>query len=241
MRAKPVERSANGPSVRYFLHLHHPHNRYERGEKMSLTREKFQQGMTTQQYIDQVKVNKQPFIDIHEAVEVPEAVQKQFDGLSSPLNLAVFTADWCGDAMSTTPSILRLAESTDGLVVNVFNRDEELELSNTFLPEERAGTVPIFVVCDSDMNEVARFVETAHELVPDIDAMDGNIDKELEGLAEGYARRLRRGKRTEYRVSHANQWGAVILQSFADTVARGLTLSDDQRPAVGGTKWPSED
>jgi|TARA_B100000809_G_scaffold263150_1_gene315720 thiol-disulfide isomerase/thioredoxin len=208
---------------------------------MSLTREKFQQGMTTQQYIDQVKVNKQPFIDIHEAVEVPEAVQKQFDGLSSPLNLAVFTADWCGDAMSTTPSILRLAESTDGLVVNVFNRDEELELSNTFLPEERAGTVPIFVVCDSDMNEVARFVETAHELVPDIDAMDGNIDKELEGLAEGYARRLRRGKRTEYRVSHANQWGAVILQSFADTVARGLTLSDDQRPAVGGTKWPSED
>lgn len=208
---------------------------------MPLTRDKFLQGMTTQQYIDQIKVNKQPFIDIHETVEVPEAVQKQFDGLTEPLNLAVFTADWCGDAMSTTPSILRLAESTDGIVVNVFNRDEELDLSNSFLPEERAGTVPVFVVCDSDMGEIARFVETALELVPDIDAMDGNIDRELEGESEGDARRLRRGKRTEYRVSHARQWGAVILQSFANTVADGLSRAKDQRPAIGGTKWPPED
>ncbi len=209
-------------------------------QESQITQQKFEQGMTTQQYMDQIKVNKDPFVAIYEAVQVPADSAALFSGLSEPLNLAVFTADWCGDAMSTTPSILRLAESTDGLVVNVFNRDEELELSNTFLPEERAGTVPIFVVCDSDMNEVARFVETAHELVPDIDAMDGNIDKELEGESEGDARRLRRGKRTEYRVSHANQWGAVILQYFADTVARGLNLSDDQLPAVGGTKWNPE-
>lgn len=196
--------------------------------------------MSTQQYIDQIKVNKQPFIDIHEAVEVPEGVLRQFDGLAEPLNLAVFTADWCGDAMSTTPSILKLADSTVGLTVNVFNRDEELELSNGFLPEDRAGTVPVFVVCDSSMSEIARFVETAHELVPDIDAMDGDIDRELEGEPEDSARRLRRGKRTEYRVAHARQWGAVILKSFADTVADGLSRSPEQRPAIGGTRWPLE-
>ena len=207
---------------------------------MALTREKFEQGMTTQQYIDQIKVNKQPFIDIHEAVEVPPGVQQQFDGLAEPLNLAVFTADWCGDAMSTTPAILRLAESTDGLVVNVFNRDDELELSNSFLPENRAGTVPIFVVCDAAMGEVARFIETAADLVPDIDAMDGDISRELEGESEDSARRLRRGKRTEYRVAHARQWGEVILKSFADTVAEGLSRSKGQRPAIGGTRWPPE-
>ena len=206
-----------------------------------LTHEKFKQGMTPQQYIDQIKVNKQPFVDIHDAVVIPEGVLQQFDSLAAPLNLAVFTADWCGDAMSTTPAILRLAESTDGLVVNVFNRDEELELSNSFLPENREGTVPVFVVCDSSMNEVARFIETALELVPDIDAMDGDIDRELESESEDSARRLRRGKRTEYRVSHARQWGEVILRSFADTVADGLSRSTEQRPATGGTRWPPED
>jgi thiol-disulfide isomerase/thioredoxin len=207
---------------------------------MTLSREKFNQGMTTQGYIDQIKVNKQPFIDIHEAVRVPYGVQRQFDGLAEPLNLAVFTADWCGDAMSTTPAILRLADSTDGLVVNVFNRDDELELSNSFLPENRAGTVPIFVVYDSAMGEVARFVETALELVPDIDAMDEDISRELEGEPEEGARRLRRGKRTEYRVARARQWGEVILQAFADTVADGLSRAKEQRPAIGGTRWPPE-
>ena len=31
---------------------------------MALTEQKFNQGMTPQEYIDQIKVNKQPFLDI---------------------------------------------------------------------------------------------------------------------------------------------------------------------------------
>ena len=136
---------------------------------MSLAAEKFSQGMTVQQYIDQIKVNKDPFLSIYEAVQIPGKVQSFFDGLAQPLNLAVFTADWCGDAVSTTPTILRLAESTDKISVEVFNRDDELELTNSFLPEHRAGTVPVFVVLDSSMNEVSRFIETARSLVPRIE------------------------------------------------------------------------
>ncbi|MCH8064074.1 MAG: thioredoxin family protein [Chloroflexi bacterium] len=208
---------------------------------MAFTEEKFKAGMTTRQYIDQIKVNRQPFVDIYERVEVAEAVQAQFDDLEEPLKLAVFTADWCGDAMSTTPAILRLADSTDGLSVSVFNRDEELELANGFLPEDRAGTVPVFVVYEASFREVARFIETANELVPDIDAMDEMIARELASEGEEEARRRRGGRRTEFRVQHARDWGNVILQAFGDVVARGLTLSPSERPAVGGTKWPPGD
>ena len=80
---------------------------------MALSKDKFDQGMTTQEYIDYIKVNKQPFIDIYNGVEVPAETQAFFDGLAEPLNLAVFTSDWCGDAMSTTPAVLKLADSTD--------------------------------------------------------------------------------------------------------------------------------
>ncbi len=207
---------------------------------MPLTESKFNQGMTPQEYIDQIKVNKQPFLDIYQAVEIPARTKSLFDGLSEPLNLAVFTADWCGDAVSTTPVILRLAESTPKLSVQVFNRDDELELTNSFLPENRAGTVPVFVVLDSSMVEVARFIETAHELVPAIDAMDDMIVQEVAGESEENRRAAGRGKRMSFRTSNAKEWGEVILDSFGRTVAEGLKRLPQERPAVGGTKWPPE-
>ena len=104
---------------------------------MALSEEKFNQGMSPQEYLDQVKVNKQPIMDIYNAVQIPPGL-RPFRRLDEPLRLAVFTADWCGDAVSTSPVIMRLAESTPGLNIQVFNRDEELDLTNSFLPENRA-------------------------------------------------------------------------------------------------------
>jgi len=205
---------------------------------MELTETKFYQGMTPQQYIDQIKVNKQPFLEIYRAAEIPADELAFFDRLAEPLRLAVFTADWCGDAVSTTPVILRLTESTDKLEVRVFNRDEELDLTNSFLPEHRAGTVPVFVVFEPPMQEVARFIETARELVPYIDAMDQAIAQEVAGVSSGDARTVARGKRMAYRVARAQDWGSVIVREFRRVVTQGLAFSPEQRPAEGGTEWP---
>ena len=209
-------------------------------QKTQLTQEKFDQGMTTQQYIDQIKVNKDPFVAIYETLQVPGESLSLFNGLSEPLKLAVFTADWCGDAVSTTPVILKLADSTPNLSVQVFNRDDELELSNSLLPEHRAGTVPIFVVMDQDMNQVVRFIETANSLVPDIDAMDAAIDQETAGMDEAEQRQAKRGRRTSFRVERAQAWGEVILKEFGGLVAEALAGSPQDRPLEGGTKWPPE-
>ena len=207
---------------------------------MALTVKRFSQGMTTQQYIDQIKVNKQPFLDIYHSVEIPVEDLAFFDGLPEPLRLAVFTCDWCGDAMSTTPAILRLAESTNNLEFRIFNRDLELELTNSFLPEHRASTVPVFVVFDHSMQEIARFIETARALVPQIDAMDEAIAQEAAADSSTDPRAVVRGKRTAFRVARANEWGRVILREFHQVVAEGLALPPQKRPAEGGTQWPSE-
>ena len=208
---------------------------------MALTKTQFEAGMSTQQYIDQIKVNKDPFVEIYQQVQIPQEASDFFGGLAEPVNLAVITADWCGDAVSTTPAILRLAEGTPNISVQVFNRDDDVPLANTFLPEHRAGTVPIFVVFDQGMNELARFIETASGLVPQIDAMDEAIDREAAAGSEEEARVAKRGKRTVHRVAHAKDWGEVILKEFSQVVSSGLNLPATDRPAVGGTKWPPED
>ena len=75
-------------------------------------------------------------------------------------------------------------------------------------------------------------------LVPDIDAMDDDINKEVEGMSDADARRHRRGRRTSYRIERAERWGNVILKSFSNTVADGLASDASGRPAIGGTTWP---
>ena len=208
---------------------------------MALTADKFAQGMNTDQYIDIIKVNKDPFLQIHSGVEVPDNVLDYFNNLGQPVNLAVFTSDWCGDAMSTTPAILRLADASDNIKLSVFNRDDELELTNSFLPDHRAGTVPVFVVLDDNMGEVARFVETAKSLVPAIDAMDEMVAQAAASVSdEAESRQQARGRRTAHRVSKAAEWGAVILNEFQQTVADGFGRPETDRPAEGGTEWPPQ-
>jgi hypothetical protein len=137
--------------------------------------------------------------------------------------------------------VLRLAQSTDKLEVRVFDRDKELKLTDSFLPDYRAGTVPVFVVFDEAMREVARFIETAKALVPQIDAMDEMIAREAAASAGDDARAVVRGKRTAFRVAHAREWGRVILGEFRQVLAQGLALPPSERPAVGGTEWPPPD
>ncbi len=207
---------------------------------MAISREKFEQGMTTQEYIESIKVNKQPFIDIYNSVQVPEDTRAFFDGLAEPLNLAVFTSDWCGDAMSTTPAILKLADATDKLNLQVFSRDDELETTNSFLPENRAGTVPVFVTFDAEMGEISRFIETARSLVPQIDAMDEAIAQDVanQGVTGDEVRAATRGRRTAFRVEKAREWGNVILREFQQVVSEGLQAAPGDRPSEGGTQWP---
>ena len=76
---------------------------------MLLTKDKALQGYSTKQYFPNIKVNKNPVEDIYEAVTVPIDVLSYFDNLESPLTLVVFHAEWCGDAITTTPTILKLS------------------------------------------------------------------------------------------------------------------------------------
>ena len=188
---------------------------YQRYRSMSLTAEEFYQGMTTQEWLDRIKVNKETILAIFNSVNVPAEDKAFFDGLPGPLRLAIFTEPWCGDAMTTTPPLLQLADATDGLEMKVFERDQVMELTNSFLPANRHGTLPVFVVLDPQMQEVGIFIETARELVPTLDRMAEEIARTRVAPADAQkpaskmseaSRTAIRGGRAAYRVAHAEEW-----------------------------------
>ena len=50
---------------------------------MPLSRGQFESGMSAHEYIDQIKVNKGPFVEIYKTPEIPSGVAEWVSGLSS--------------------------------------------------------------------------------------------------------------------------------------------------------------
>ncbi|GIS83308.1 MAG: hypothetical protein CM1200mP15_19400 [Dehalococcoidia bacterium] len=78
---------------------------------MLLTKDKALQGYSTKQYFPNIKVNKNPVEDIYEAVTVPSKYCR-ISKFGEPFTLVVFHPEWCGDAITTTPTILKLADTS---------------------------------------------------------------------------------------------------------------------------------
>ena len=215
---------------------------------MGLSHERFFQGMTPQDHMARMKVNRERFSQVLAAVEIPPEDREYFANLPSPLRAAVITEDWCGDHVTTTPVLYRLAEDSGKLDLRVFMRDQNWDLAKSFLPEHRWDTVPVFVFFSSDdMREISRFIETAPELVPTLDGMEDairrehpdvpDINKEVSEMSESTRNLLRQG-RGAFRVNHAREWGRIISRDVRDVVAAGLARKPEEGPAEGGTEWP---
>ncbi len=217
---------------------------------MGLTSGTFLQGMTPEKHSAEMKINKDRFAQVLERVEIDPEDQSFFSLLPQSFRVAVFTEDWCGDHVSTTPVIYKLAEGAKKLDVRVFIREHHADLANSFLPENRWGTVPVFAFFEEDGTDpVALFIETSPELIPALDGMEdeikrahpevADINEDVGNMSES-TRNLIRQERASYRITHAPQWGKIIAHSMRVTVEQGLQRQPGEGPAVGGTKWPQD-
>ena len=215
---------------------------------MALSAEQFLQGMTPQEHMAQMKINRERFSQVLAAVEIPPEDKEYFASFPSPLRVAVITEDWCGDHISTVPVLYRLAEDTGKLEVRAFMRDQNWELADTYLPEHRRDTVPVFVFfTPENMRHIGLFIETSQKLVPFIDGIEDaireahpevpDINVDVNEMSES-TRNLFRQERGAFRINHAREWGRVISRDFREVVAAGLARKPEEGPAEGGTEWP---
>ena len=124
-----------------------------------VTKQRFAQGMTFTQYIDQMTTNKDKFLEAMAAVHVRPQDRAVLASRGEKLNVLVLTEDWCGDALTNFPVLARMVEGVPHVEMRVFLRDQSPDLMDQYLNRGLYRSIPVFVFFDEEMKEVARFVE----------------------------------------------------------------------------------
>jgi thioredoxin family protein len=122
-----------------------------------ITKERFAQGLTLSQYLDQMGMNRDRFVRAFDAA--PARGEEVLERLGKAAKLLVITEDWCGTSLAYFPGVAKLVESRPEIEMRVFLRDENPDVMDQFLKRGLYRSIPVFAFFDDDMNELARFIE----------------------------------------------------------------------------------
>ena len=164
-----------------------------------VTKQRFAQGMSFQQYLDQMTTNKDKFLETLAATHVTPEDRAIFKDRREKLNVLVLTEDWCGDALTNFPVLARMVEGAPNVEMRVFLRDQSPDVMDQYLNRGLFRSIPVFVFFDEDMKEVARFVERPPKITEHME------QKQLE-----LRRQLRAQHGDEWRRSAAEEIRALL-------------------------------
>ena len=134
-----------------------------------VTRERFQQGMTFQQYLDQMGTNKDTFMKFLSEIKIRPEDREALGKLGKKLKVMVITEDWCGDALYNVPVLAKLVEGNPDVELRVFLRDKNPDLMDQYLNNGMYRSIPVFAFFDENMNEVARFLERPAKMTEELE------------------------------------------------------------------------
>ena len=126
---------------------------------MTVTHERFVQGMTYAAYKEQMTRNRERLEENERTVELIAADLAFFRALPEALKVVVITEDWCGDAIANLPVLARLAEASGKLELRIFLRDQNLDLADQYLKEGKYRSVPTIIFFTTDMHQLGVWIE----------------------------------------------------------------------------------
>jgi len=124
-----------------------------------VTRERFEQGMTPSQYVDQMTLNRDRLVSALQSIALSREEADLLARYPGIRRILVITEDWCGAAIASLPFVIKLIEGAPRIEMRIFLRDQNPDLMDQFLKDGRYRAIPVYVFLDEDMNELARFIE----------------------------------------------------------------------------------
>ena len=127
-----------------------------------VTPERFARGMTYDEYMGSVKVNKARIEEYYANVSVEseqaDALKELTNAEGGPARMMVIGEDWCGDVVRELPVLARVAEAA-GLELRIFPRDENHDIMNEFLKEGKYMSIPVAVFYDQGHEYICHWIE----------------------------------------------------------------------------------
>jgi len=124
-----------------------------------VTRERFEQGMTYDEFKAQMTRNQERFAANERGLVLDPADVDVFKRLPRPLDVLVLAEDWCGDVIDNLPILGQLAAESGKLNLRIFLRDQHPDLMGNYLNRGEFHSIPGFVFFDDDFHESGRFIE----------------------------------------------------------------------------------
>ncbi len=124
-----------------------------------VTKERFEQGLTLQQYVEHMSVNRERFVDALDEATIGSADAQILERLGGIRRVLVISEDWCGTCLAFVPFVAKLVEGRADIELRLFPRDANLDLMDQYLKKGRYRSIPVFAFFDEHMNELARFLE----------------------------------------------------------------------------------
>ncbi|MCH8745715.1 MAG: thioredoxin family protein [Chloroflexi bacterium] len=191
-------------------------------ETSVVTPERFAQGLTYANYIDQIKVNKARFEEFYNNFQVTSDETDALKALSQrpggPTKMLVLGEDWCGDVVRGMPVLARMAEA-GGLEMRVFPRDEHQDIMNEFLKNGQWMSIPTAVFYTSDDQYICHWIErpeVAEREIQEIEAAIRAENPEITDQEFGRERRARTAaKAQDWQRASVTEIIALLNKSLA--------------------------
>ena len=201
---------------------------------MAVTRERFESGLTYEQWLAAMTKNKERFEQNYQTATILPEDAAFFASLPEPLNVLVLAEDWCGDVIANLPVLAKLAHAANGkLLLRIFLRDQNLDIMDQYLYQGKFRSIPTFVFFDQHMNEVGRWMErpqlarqemddgrsrfvTQHPELPD-------ADKPFQDMSEA-TRQVYAASLSQFRAENAARWAQAVVDEVRAVVTSGLRI-----------------
>jgi hypothetical protein len=152
-----------------------------------VTKERFISGLSYQNYMAQIKVNKENFLNFYTSAQLsPEESDffKQAAQIRGGLGkILVIGEDWCPDVTRGLPIAVRIAEAA-GVEVRIFPRDTNMDIMNEFLNRGEFASIPVIVFYTNDLTEICHWIERPEIANRDMSQIRDQIQKEMPNASE---------------------------------------------------------
>ncbi len=139
-----------------------------------VTPERFSQGMTYEQWMETIELNRERFVENYDATQISDDDAKAFQELVArpdrPAKCLSLGEPWCPDVFRGLPVMARIAE-VSGMELRNFLRDQNKDIMAEFLNQGKHESIPTFVFYTRDHRYIAHWIERpalANEQMPEL-------------------------------------------------------------------------